>query len=340
MAPISCESVFCVLAACLLQLLFVHSGGVAAAGCSNQDASWTRKEWYSDSSAPTIAPPDNRLYKLWISGPDGDYVYFTPSWSSKKIYLPEENDGCYSGLDSSTTFECENVFQNCNIWYYFELLEVSCGSHTAIACSLCPNGHGESWCHGDCHWSNDECVAVQSEPTYDCSTSDGCNTACGGISSWSYTSSSGYSCVCGTGLTPNCGSTSSSDSSSSSSSSSSGTGGTSSKSCMGYESCSEACSSSSTSTKSFCSGGNCTSQCLAITYAGLIECCSDTRVVAAASAPRKAEGGGWWMSTILGLFGSLGLGPFSQKFLVFSLLVALPLLASGAAGTSVPGIIV
>ena len=34
---------------------------------------------------------------------------------------------------------------------------VVCGGHTARTCSECPQGHGASWCNGDCEWSNNEC---------------------------------------------------------------------------------------------------------------------------------------------------------------------------------------
>jgi len=35
---------------------------------------------------------------------------------------------------------------------------VSCGGHNADSCRLCPNDHGEDWCHGECHWVNGDCV--------------------------------------------------------------------------------------------------------------------------------------------------------------------------------------
>lgn len=35
---------------------------------------------------------------------------------------------------------------------------VSCGNHNAESCRLCPHDHGESWCHGECHWVNGDCV--------------------------------------------------------------------------------------------------------------------------------------------------------------------------------------
>eukprot|EP00091_Calanus_sinicus_P006353 TRINITY_DN16988_c0_g1_i2.p1 TRINITY_DN16988_c0_g1~~TRINITY_DN16988_c0_g1_i2.p1 ORF type:complete len:126 (-),score=8.23 TRINITY_DN16988_c0_g1_i2:83-433(-) len=42
--------------------------------------------------------------------------------------------------------------------------KVSCGSHRASRCSLCPLGkdgtrHGHTWCNGDCHWSRGRCQA-------------------------------------------------------------------------------------------------------------------------------------------------------------------------------------
>ena len=39
---------------------------------------------------------------------------------------------------------------------------MSCGSHSATDCNRCPvNGDsfmGASWCNGDCHWKDDECI--------------------------------------------------------------------------------------------------------------------------------------------------------------------------------------
>jgi len=37
-------------------------------------------------------------------------------------------------------------------------LPVTCGRHEAPSCGACPQGQGERWCHGDCHWVNDSCV--------------------------------------------------------------------------------------------------------------------------------------------------------------------------------------
>lgn len=34
---------------------------------------------------------------------------------------------------------------------------VSCGGHEARCCAGCPQGHGDSWCNGDCEWRNDDC---------------------------------------------------------------------------------------------------------------------------------------------------------------------------------------
>ncbi len=34
----------------------------------------------------------------------------------------------------------------------------SCGNHRANSCGGCPQGHGSSWCHGECHWVDNACV--------------------------------------------------------------------------------------------------------------------------------------------------------------------------------------
>jgi len=37
--------------------------------------------------------------------------------------------------------------------------QVSCGNHEALSCKDCPQGHGESYCNGDCMWVENECKA-------------------------------------------------------------------------------------------------------------------------------------------------------------------------------------
>jgi len=38
-------------------------------------------------------------------------------------------------------------------------LGVSCGNHKASNCGGCTQGHGPSWCNGDCRWWHGQCVA-------------------------------------------------------------------------------------------------------------------------------------------------------------------------------------
>ena len=35
---------------------------------------------------------------------------------------------------------------------------VSCGGHSTGTCNDCPQGHGRSWCNGDCSWVDERCV--------------------------------------------------------------------------------------------------------------------------------------------------------------------------------------
>ena len=35
---------------------------------------------------------------------------------------------------------------------------MSCGNHYATTCVDCPQGHGASWCNGDCTWITDQCT--------------------------------------------------------------------------------------------------------------------------------------------------------------------------------------
>eukprot|EP00418_Pyrodinium_bahamense_P023430 CAMPEP_0179148548 /NCGR_PEP_ID=MMETSP0796-20121207/71896_1 /TAXON_ID=73915 /ORGANISM="Pyrodinium bahamense, Strain pbaha01" /LENGTH=181 /DNA_ID=CAMNT_0020849281 /DNA_START=64 /DNA_END=606 /DNA_ORIENTATION=+ len=36
--------------------------------------------------------------------------------------------------------------------------KVSCGSHRAASCADCPQGHGATWCNGDCVFSANQCT--------------------------------------------------------------------------------------------------------------------------------------------------------------------------------------
>ena len=38
------------------------------------------------------------------------------------------------------------------------VVNVNCGSHLAYDCDACPQGHGSSWCHGDCIWISPKCT--------------------------------------------------------------------------------------------------------------------------------------------------------------------------------------
>ena len=41
--------------------------------------------------------------------------------------------------------------------------KVSCGNHKAKSCDLCPQGHGQDWCNGDCSWCShlEKCFPVE-----------------------------------------------------------------------------------------------------------------------------------------------------------------------------------
>lgn len=39
-----------------------------------------------------------------------------------------------------------------------QAVAVHCGGHVADDCASCPQGHGASWCNGECAWAGDRCV--------------------------------------------------------------------------------------------------------------------------------------------------------------------------------------
>jgi len=50
---------------------------------------------------------------------------------------------------------------------------VSCGNHFAHSCADCPQGHGESWCNGECVWRRGKCTHKTSAHTKDNTAKDG-----------------------------------------------------------------------------------------------------------------------------------------------------------------------
>jgi len=40
--------------------------------------------------------------------------------------------------------------------------QVSCGAHHSDTCENCPQGHGSSWCNGDCEWTGSTCSPITS----------------------------------------------------------------------------------------------------------------------------------------------------------------------------------
>ena len=39
--------------------------------------------------------------------------------------------------------------------------QVSCGNHRASSCADCPQGHGSSWCNGECAWKDGQCLLAE-----------------------------------------------------------------------------------------------------------------------------------------------------------------------------------
>ena len=55
----------------------------------------------------------------------------------------------------------KGTFSSSEMVMLFSLLigQVICGNHKADSCDKCPQGHGESWCNGDCKWtSKGQCI--------------------------------------------------------------------------------------------------------------------------------------------------------------------------------------
>merc|ERR1712060_485842 len=61
---------------------------------------------------------------------------------------------------------------------------VSCGGHQSPSCALCPDGHGESWCNGDCDWWHGECMLTRDADNAICSSKTS-GTTCLGECAWS-----------------------------------------------------------------------------------------------------------------------------------------------------------
>jgi len=80
-----------------------------------------------------------------------------------------------TGVDcGGPCWSCDPPFDN----------SVSCGAHSAPTCADCPQGHGPSWCNGDCHWdyTENECVASAESEIFcwdnnDCVATETCEPA-------------------------------------------------------------------------------------------------------------------------------------------------------------------
>lgn len=53
------------------------------------------------------------------------------------------------------------LFQDANVTTSSSVL---CGGHRALVCAGCPQGHGMSWCNGECQWKNQQCIMQSESP--------------------------------------------------------------------------------------------------------------------------------------------------------------------------------
>merc|ERR1712142_1215031 len=60
--------------------------------------------------------------------------------------------------------------------------DVSCGNHRARSCAECTQGHGRSWCNGDCLWMNNQCMQSNIKRDPDWPPIDGSQPYCGSSS--------------------------------------------------------------------------------------------------------------------------------------------------------------
>lgn len=54
--------------------------------------------------------------------------------------------------------------------------QVVCGNHHAATCAECPQGHGASWCNGECEWKSNQCVKKPGLPPLSDDNPFGCPT--------------------------------------------------------------------------------------------------------------------------------------------------------------------
>merc|ERR1712224_1184907 len=82
--------------------------------------------------------------------------------------LPDQIVPALSGANFSLSETAKNEEARHFVGYLRLLVEggqgfqekVNCGGHEAPKCASCPQGHGASWCNGDCQWVNMACVQI------------------------------------------------------------------------------------------------------------------------------------------------------------------------------------
>ena len=73
-------------------------------------------------------------------------------WESSQC-IPKGNRAFNDYLKENFSQSFNRLVKPCIRWHYFVVGDqVSCGNHQAASCSQCPDGHGSSWCNGDCKW--------------------------------------------------------------------------------------------------------------------------------------------------------------------------------------------
>lgn len=153
---------------------------------ADKPGKWTVHHGRADDVTRVVTRNNIRIVSLWMGDHQAKLEFYkkafgtaelAPEWKQFEDEL-ETDDAYLEQAERKRTNECRDfewfdthVYKRLvgkhYPWHESNPKTVTCGAHHAPSCRECPQGHGETWCNGECAWCPDLGQAGQCVDRYD-----------------------------------------------------------------------------------------------------------------------------------------------------------------------------